>query len=150
MFARDAVDTMQRSQWKIFDSRYIKTTCTTRINTPYTTHIGAEIRSTTDAVDASRDTTAYRYTLDSSSTAGSLPIFVNAQISPSTVTNRVVIVPLSNTAKPAFVNVSDSFAPTNCDTADTISDKPIRNIQSAESALLFSFATSAAAASATA
>ena len=57
MFASDAVDTMQRSQWKTFESRYMSTTWMTRMKSPYTTHMGAESKSDTDAVDASSETT---------------------------------------------------------------------------------------------
>lgn len=59
-FAREAVDTMHRSQWNSLDRMNIRITWTSNTTIPYTTHMGAEIRSVTEAVEASRETTAYR------------------------------------------------------------------------------------------
>ena len=64
------------------------------------------------AVEASNDTTAYKYTVESSSTAGSFPRGVKAHTSPRTVTNTVVIVPLSNIARPTDEKALLRYAPT--------------------------------------
>ena len=73
-----------------------------------------------------------------------------AHTRPRTVTNTVVMVPLSNMARPTPFSMVLREAPTLWEMAETSRDTPIRKIQSAAVAFFFSLATSAAAASATA
>ena len=72
-----------------------------------------------------------------------------AQIRPSTVTNTVVQVPLSNISRPTLARPAFMAAPTDWEIAETSRDRPIRKIQSPEVALrALSFSTSALAAAA--
>ena len=150
MFAKEAVETIHKSHLKSLERMNISTTCTNKITNPYTTHIGAAIKSVKLAREANKETTMYKYTEDISSTPAIFPSGVNAQIRPKIVTSTVVTVPAPNISKPALTKPVLRIPPAHCVKEETAKLKPIKNNQSVAVARFFSPATSAFAAAATA